>query len=359
MKIIRSLVTITIISITCLFYGCTEDSDVPFSSEIDTVESNESTQFKSLIRDLYLSIDSFWDGDSGWMNYSSELDVRYQETITFLLFMDSNYGTNNKDKVVSSIKYSLANLQDESGAFLIEGDFGYVRTSLYIVGMLKTLELYPEVVDDIPNIETSIKSAANWIMTVEKEWGGNHQIFGLAALELLNEKYHELAYLNHIEKLKFNLISDFVHVDENMGFFPEGPKEWDNRLLMPIVQTQIMATGFYLSLVDDPDLELLLKKTIRLFMHYFNPNTMKIDITDSYDYENRYLPLGVDSIPIEVPSVLLYSCLYLNEYCDLIDDSSDLVFLYQNMTENFVRDNYLTLFTDPFYRFAVMEAFIN
>jgi len=163
MKIIKNLLTICLICLTCIISGCKKGSDDISNYEIDTVESNESTQFKSLIRDLYLSIESHWDGDSGWMYYSSGLDVRYQETITFLLFMDSKYGTNNKDKIVSSIKYSLANLQHESGAFYIVGDLGYVRTSLYIVGMLKTLELYPEVADEIPNIETRIKSAANWI----------------------------------------------------------------------------------------------------------------------------------------------------------------------------------------------------
>ncbi|MCZ4336703.1 hypothetical protein [Shewanella colwelliana] len=348
--------------IACAIYfvgGCSGESDGRSDTTSEVIGTSGEAQFNLLVRELYDSIESHWDGEAGWMNYSSGLDVRYQESITFLLFMDSTYGTNNKSKIVSSIKYSLEYLQDGTGAFYIEGDLGYVRTSLYIVGMLKAIEVYPEIVLEVPNIEESIKSAANWIISVEKEWGGNHQIFGLIAFELLTRRYNDVAYSSQIARIKFNLVSDFVHVNDEMGYFPEGPKEWDNRLLMPIVQTQIMATGFYLSLTDDSDMKLLLEKTIRSFVHYFDSSSLRIDITDSYDFGNKYQPLGVHTIPIEVPSVLLYSCLYIGEYCDLIDEAAEIKLLHDNMRDNFVRDNYLTLFTDPYYRFAVMETIFN
>lgn len=351
MKFVKYFTVIFVV----ILLGCENNESHNTPENVESNQSKELIQFEALIFDLSNSIDSFWDGKSGWMNYSSEDDVRYQESIRFLLYMDSKHGTDNKNKIIESIKYSLLNFQLDNGAFVIEGDPGYVRTSLYVVGMLRAIDLYPDIVTEISNIENSIIVAADWIINTEKEWGGNHQIFGMIAMEAMARRYKTDIYLEHKNRIKDNLLSDFVHVNENMGFFPEGPKEWDNRLLMPIVQTQIMAAGYLNSLDNEPEIQNLLVKTINLFDYYFSEATMSIDITDSYDYENRYKPKGIESIPIEVPSVLFYSCKYLQRHCDLIDDEADIVYLFQNMQDNFVRDNYLTLFTDPYYRFAVME----
>lgn len=315
--------------------------------------------FNLLAIDLYNQIDSFWDGKEGWLGYKDNVDISHQEAIHYLSFIQEKYGVGDYEKIKKSIAYSISYLQSDSGAFYQESVESYVRTSLYVIGILKALKIYPKLELDVYNLTEKVKLAASWLSSKEKEWAGNHQIFALIAFTLLHEHYEDSIYLADIERVKYELINDFVHFDDSNGYWPEAPKNWPNRLLTPYLQTQIIGMGYYLEINNDEELKSLFIKELRFFNDHFDKNTLTIDITDSYSYAHQYKPMSITSIPIGAPAVLAYSCKYTARYCNFITDSGELSELYGLMSDNFEKDGYLTLFTDSFYRFGVIKDILE
>lgn len=311
--------------------------------------------FKELSLGLYSKISHYWDSNSGWMDYHTNVDVSYQEVINYLSFVQAEFDVGDYDKIRKSINYSLSNLQSSSGAFYQNAGESYVRTSLYIISILNALESYPMLVSDVNNLTIRIKLAASWLSTQEKEWAGNHQIFTLIAFSLLYKKYGDSIYLTELYRIKSELVNDFVHIDNTNGYWPEAPNSWPNRLLTPYLQTQIIGMGYYLEITNDPELKELFIKELNFFNRHFDEYTLTFDITDSYSYINVYEPYGIDSINIGAPAVIAYSCKYTSSYCFLIQDPNKLYELYLLMVDNFERDGYSTLFTDSFYRFGAIK----
>jgi len=315
------------------------------------------TIFSILAIDLYNQIDSFWDGKEGWLEY--KYNISPQQTIHYLSFIQEEYGVGDYEKIRKSIVYSISYLQSDSGAFYQESVESYVRTSLYVTAILKALKTYPELQIDVYNLTEKVKLAASWLSSQEKEWAGNHQIFALITFTLLHEQYEDSIYLDDLERIKDELINDFVHFDDSNGYWPEAPKNWSNRLLTPYLQTQIIGMGYYLKINNDEELKSLFIKELRFFNDHFDKNTLTIDITDSYSYVNQYEPMSITSIAIGAPAVLAYSCKYTARYCDFITNPDEILGLYELMVENFVKDEYLTLFTDSFYRFGVIKGILE
>ena len=116
-----------------------------------------------------------------------------------------------------------------------------------------------------------------------------------------------------------------------------------------------MFGGYYLLLNPaDQDFTNLFHKEIAMFAGYADMDTLSLDVTDSYAYPSYYVEWG-DFMPLSLPSVPWFACIHAARYCDKLNDSLFQAQYFDNLLANFERDDFITLYTDSYLRYAVIE----
>ncbi len=226
---------------------------------------------------------------------------------------------------------------------------------MYLFHVANACLLDSRLADTCSSLANEIYESASWVANLDRPWYGNHDIAALLAFHRLFQLTGDSRYATFAEAKRQQLLDAFVHVDSTTGYWPESPPDWSNRLLTDYLQVQIVFGGYYLLLnPDDQAFRDLFQKEIALFATYADMDNLSLDVTDSYAYPDYYLDWG-DSVPLSFPSVPWFACLHAGRYCERLSDSQFQARYFDNLLANFERDDLVTLFTDSYLRYAVIE----
>ncbi|NVJ60871.1 MAG: hypothetical protein HWE27_10800 [Gammaproteobacteria bacterium] len=316
---------------------------------------DEDSDFRRILKEsgaeVHKKADAAWNQIGGWGEF--ENDISYQEIISFYVHYDKHFNLETRTKIIVSILFSISNLQTAEGGYIQNGKPSYVRTSQYLTGLLLVIERDASIYNKIPWLDESIKKSAYWLIANTKGWAGNQTLSALITFSLLKDKYAETQFSEHYDFLRQYLFEDFEDRGDSEGFWPEAPKTWSNRLLTPYLQTQIMFAGYYLELNSDPEFERYFLKLLKFFSNIANFDNLTLDVSSSYSYADG----DEHFINLTAPVTLIYVCKYLDLYCEYAKSESTLRQHIQNFWGDAERNNYLTLYTDSYYRMYIMLNF--
>ena len=294
--------------------------------------------------------------DQGYFGDASDLeDISYQESVTYLSLVNKYYGDIiSVDDLGDSIIWSFNTLRDSEGGLKQNGVVsGVVRTSLYLFSVSNACMIDSRLLEVCNTLAEELLSSARWVSAANREWFGNHDLAALLMFYRLFQLTDNQDYFDMYAEKRSQLLAGFVHIDSDNGYWPEAPTHWANRLLTEYLGLQIMLSGYYLVLnPDDQEFSALIKKEVNVFSSYANMSKLELDVSDSYAFPQNY---SSDTLPLGSPSVAWFSCLHADIYCELLSDPAFLGLYVENMLLNFDRDNQVTLFTDSFLRYGVIE----
>jgi hypothetical protein len=337
-------------------FDCNDKADIVNNNASERMlffDNDCSSYEKNII--LFDVISKGYNSNGFFGESSSNIDISYQEVISFISMLNIYYDDLfPKDEIIKSVRWSFNNLRQDNNGFMQNGIVDApVRTSLYIFSLIHSCSLDSRLDELCIEFLDVIIQSAKWVSEYETPWSGNHDLAALLMLYKLYEYTNYSDIFDMYESKRSALISNFVHIDSEKGFWPEAPSNWTNRLLTAYIQTQILFAGYYLFLnEDDEEFREIFTKEARLFELYANMESLELDISDSYDFKGN----NDDSmIPLGSPSVAWHLCLQSNLYCDLISSKDFLDKFFFNMTNNFNRDQGVTYYSDSYLRFGVIE----
>jgi hypothetical protein len=281
-------------------------------------------------------------------------DISYQEVILYLTTLNVYYDdVFSVENIKDSVHWSFLNLRAPAGGFEQDGEVGgLVRTSLYLFSLASSCLLDVRLLPVCEEYASEILESATWVSGSPRPWAGNHDLAALLMFYQLFQLTSNLDYYEMYSVKRTQLIAGFVHKTDDLGYWPEAPSGWSNRLLTPYLQTQIIFAGYYLVLNPlDSEFKQLFIKESNLFASYADMRSLLLDVTASYDYIDGE---SDETIPLVHPSVVYHLCLQTGLYCDFANDSSHEALFYESMVTNFAQDGDVTLFSDSFLRFGVI-----
>lgn len=301
----------------------------------------------SIYYDLFHYLEGEWNEEGFWGKAKENLDNSYNEAISYYLFMDKAYNLNSFNKISKSINYSFKFLRAPSSGFYQNGKKGkasFMRSAMYLNALAKVYEFYKI---DINRYKNEIETALKWMNEYKRPYTGNQGIVAMHTYKLWSEllKSDEIElYYNNMRKW---VISDFINVNDSVGFWPEGPRDW--KINVPYAQLQSIFLGQYLLDYKDPVLLKLYEKQLNSFYYYYSYNPLKLNVTES---SGPYKKKGIKALHVSTASVF-----YLREYLlnnKVLKNNK----LFNECYKNFLKkkiDYPTNLFTDGYCRFGIIK----
>lgn len=294
-----------------------------------------------------------WKSEGYWPRAKEDLDNRYNEAIllSFMKWKGSNRDTTFYQNLKKTIYYSISHLQNNEGFFVQNNKSSHMRTSLFLKGIIKSLEECPDLLND-KKILNGILSACS---ALEKPhpFAFNQNIAAMSVYyslyKILGQKYYFEMYTFYRQLL----LKEFVELEKGLGYWPEAPVNWKNRLNIPYLFVQSMMLQDYLIACDDEEMRIRHVKLNKLIYQNVNLDDVEINVENSI---GNYASKGIKSVPISVASFFWMQPIY--QTLDKTQKQAILKKCIENFRANAKKDNVI-LYTDLYYRFAMINEILN
>ncbi|MET7028791.1 hypothetical protein [Sediminicola luteus] len=307
---------------------------------------NPNIYLDKFLESKLTEIEKTWNERGYWGKGFENKDNRYNEAITFYLSIETEEISYYNSRIKKAILFSIENLQNKEGAFIQEGESSHIRTSLFLHGLAKVANKYPEIFNQ-EKIRISVNKAVKWLETPHK-FSSNHNMASMLALKSLYNVTCNNSYLKLHHFYRNIILRDY----NESGYWPEAPKDWNNTLNTPYLFVQHFLLEEYLLNNTDEHITKLKNNLSNFIYSKINLKTCSVDVRGSL---GNFKKNNVENLRFSVASFFwsseIFKKLSNHQRNSILEKCVNNFKLETEKAE--ILNN-----TDVFYRFGIIKPLI-